>query len=846
MWKLIKLFSLFLCGLFLVSADIKKEFDVSVQLIGKSTEEKPKLLPPETLQVQEDKPMDLSYRLLEPPDKLEQTQIKPLKEESGISCGEPKDRISYRLGVDYYLEGKYGPAEEELSKVVLMPSPFKPMAEYVLGVIYAKEGKEEKALELFNDSCRYSHIYQKASCESYYALSFKLTGKVPQNTDPMWEAVANIKSGNMSKPYCTNAVFQEYCQYVLEFYQGKEGNKYTNSLKLRKAIVLYKMGKVLQAEEIFKEYSAPTKPYRDIALYYLGVISAERGDNKSALSYASILETMNSSLSENLYSIISSRNVLLSRLTYSITGDKRFLDRAGIIAYNSGDYRLALYNFLESGNVLYAVYSYIKLGEYTKAYELLKQKTRKNREEYQWYLESAYWSDKGLEPILDEIRERYPDLYREYTGWFYFKRGDWAKAVMYLDDPYYKALAYFNMKDYDRVIQVLQKRNSLKERLLKAKAALFLGDTKLARSFLTEYTDEELYLIGLSYFLEGKYAESSHYFKSISQNSPLKPKALLKLGDALYNEGKVELAKEYYYQVLSNYPNSEYAKYATLSLIGMGGKEIGDKQMETLLENYLKNYPNSPMSDELKYQLAKTYIKNGQEEKAKPILIELMDSPLKYKAILELAHLEKDPGKKAVLLFKVYKEGNTQERKQARDELIEFYTQVGDKKSIADLLAEGEDEDKVKAIGIYMSLGDDQDAQKLAKALMEKGYRTQEFETYLLELYKASKDRSYLDYLKLSKDPQVRPQALYLSALDYLKENEKRKALEDLVDITVNHKDSPLYNKALIEAVKLLIDLNAKRDASCLLDKANLQTASQEELSVINSLRKELPKCEVR
>jgi hypothetical protein len=34
MWKLIKLFSLFLCGLFLVSADIKKEFDVSVQLIG--------------------------------------------------------------------------------------------------------------------------------------------------------------------------------------------------------------------------------------------------------------------------------------------------------------------------------------------------------------------------------------------------------------------------------------------------------------------------------------------------------------------------------------------------------------------------------------------------------------------------------------------------------------------------------------------------------------------------------------------------------------------------------------------------------------------------------------------
>jgi len=846
MWKPIRLFSLLLCGIFLVSADIKKEFDVSVELIGRSTEEKPKLLPPETLQIQEDKSIDLSYRLLEPPDKLEQAQIKPLKEEGGISCGEPKDRISYRLGVDYYLEGKYGPAKEELSKVVVMPSPFKPMAEYVLGVIYAKEGEEEKALELFRNSCEYSHMYQKASCESYYALSFKLTGKVPQNKDPMWEAVANIKSGIISKPSCTDAVFKEYCQYVLEFYEGKEGNKYTDSLRLRKAIVLYQKGKTLQAEEIFKEYSTPAKPYRDIALYYLGVISAERGDTKSALSYASILETINPSLSESLYSIVSSKNVLLSRLTYSITGDKRFLDRAGAIAYNSGDYRFAIYNFLESGNVLYAVYSYIKLGEYTKAYELLRQKDRKSKEEYKWYLESAYWSNKSLEPILDEIRDRYPDLYKEYMGWYYFKKGEWDKAIIYLDDPYYKALAYFNMKDYNKAIQILQSRNSLKERLLKAKSALFLGDTNLARSFLTQNTDEELYLMGLSYFLEGKYEESAQYFKFISENSPLRPKALLKLGDALYNQGKLDLAKEYYYQVLTNYPNSEYAKYATLALIGMGSKEIGDKQMETLLENYLKKYPNSPMSDELKYQLAKTYIKNGQREKAKAILMELINTSLKYKAILELAHLEKDPKKKVVFLYKVYKEGNTQERKQARDELIEFYTQVGDRKSIADLLAEGEDGDKVKAIGMYMSLGDDQSAQNLAKALMQKGYRTQEFENYLLELYKISKDRSYLDYLKQSKDPQIRPQALYLSALDHLRENEKRKALEDLVDITVNHKDSPFYNKAVIEGAKVLIELNAKRDASCFLEKANLETASREELSMINSLRRGLPKCEAR
>lgn len=846
MWKLTRLFSLLACALFLISADIKKEFDVSVELIGRSAEEKPKRLPPETLQIPEEKPLDLSSRLLEPPSKFEQAQIKPFKEEGGISCGEPKDLVSYRLGIDYYLQGKYGPAKEELSKVVAMPSPFKPMAEYVLGVIYVREGKEEKATELFKHSCSFSHMYQKASCESYYALSFLLNGKVPQNQDPMWKAVADIKSGRITKPVCNGAVFKEYCQYVHEFYEGKEGENYKDSLRLRKAIVLYQRGSLLQAEETFKEYSKPSKPYRDVALYYLGLIEAKRGNERKALDYASILETINPKLSENLYAIISAKDILLSRLTYSITGDKRFLDRAGIIAYNSGDYRLAVYNFLESGNVLYAVYSYVKLGEYSKAYDLLKNLSRKNREEYEWELETAYWADRSLEPILEEIRNRYPDLYREYTGWFYFKKGDWENAVRYLEDPYYKALAYFNMKDYKGVLNILESRNSERDRVLKAKSALFLGDPKLARSFLTDKTDEELYLLGLSYFLEGDYESSAKYFKSISSNSPLKPKALLKLGDALYNEGKVESAKAYYYEIISKYPNSEQAKYATLSLIGMGGKNIGDVQMQQLLEDYLRKYPHSAVSEDLKYQLAQIYIKNAQEDKAKNILLELMDSPLRYKAILKLAQLEKDPGKKAVLLYKVYKEGSSEERREARDELIEFYTQLGDRKSLADLLAEGQDSDKVKAIGIYISMGDDADAQKVAKQLMAEGYRDQELESYLLDLYKTSKDRSYLDYLKQSKDRNIRSQAVYLSALDYLKSGEKKKALEDFVDITVNYKDSPFYNQAVIEGAKVLIDLNARRDASCLLDKANLDMASKEEVDVINSLKSKLPKCEVR
>ncbi|MFN3814306.1 MAG: tetratricopeptide repeat protein, partial [Aquificaceae bacterium] len=407
-------------------------------------------------------------------------------------------------------------------------------------------------------------------------------------------------------------------------------------------------------------------------------------------------------------------------------------------------------------------------------------------------------------------------------------------------------LAYFNMKDYQDVIQVLKSKDSQRERVLKAKAALFLDKPSISRSFLTENSDDERYLIGLSYFLESNYQKAFKYFDSVSSISPIKPKAILKAGDALYNAGNTEYAKEYYYQLLQKYPNSEYAKYATLALIGMGEKEISEKDMERLIENYLSKYPQSPMADELKYQLAQLYIKNGKEKEAKETLTELISTPLKYKAILKLAELEESADKRMVLLYKVYREGDEGERTQARDELINIYTQVGDRKSIADILMEGSNADKVKAIGMYLSMGDDENARKLAKELIQNSYRDNEFEGYLLELYKLSGDADYLNYLKESKDKNIRAQALYLSGMNELKRGDAKKALEYFVDISVNYKGSSVYNQAIIEGAKVLISMNARHDASCFLNKADKDMVTQEELDIINSIKGKLPKCEVK
>ncbi|MFZ8862798.1 MAG: hypothetical protein ACO2PP_20150, partial [Thermocrinis sp.] len=87
MLRLITLFSLSL--LLIAFSQIKKEFELQVEIIAKKVEEKPKLSPPQNLPLKEAEPMDLSLRLLEPPKKMEFIPVAKV-EGAGLSCGEPR------------------------------------------------------------------------------------------------------------------------------------------------------------------------------------------------------------------------------------------------------------------------------------------------------------------------------------------------------------------------------------------------------------------------------------------------------------------------------------------------------------------------------------------------------------------------------------------------------------------------------------------------------------------------------------------------------------------------------------------------------------------------------------
>ncbi len=846
MSRLITLFSLSL--LLIAFSQIKKEFDLQVEIVAQEIEEKPKLEPPQTIPLKNPEPLDLSSKLLQPPKEME---FKPVAKEKGsvLSCGESKDAVAYRLGVDRYLSGDFVGAEKELSKVLVLRSPYKPMAQYVLGLIRLEEGQRSEALKFFEDSCQLPHRYKNSACELYYALSFELREVVSKNENPLWRVIYEIKDKNTYRePKCQEVVFKKYCDYVLNFVKGEVKEEYKDSTTLRKGILLFQEGRFDEAERLMVEYSKPAKPHREVALYYLGLIALQKNDTKRAYQYASLLETLNREYAKSLYSQIAQKDILLAKTTHSITKDSSFLELAGIIAYNQGNYQLALSDFLEAKSIKYAVYSAVRIGDYRTAYSLLEGKREKDREDYLWLLESAYWANFPMEELLKTLKERYPELYEEYLGWSLFRKGDWLSALNQFKDPYYRALCYYNIKRYEDVLRTLQGINHPRARILRAKSALFLNKPALARTFLLGESPEELYLFGLSYFLEGAYEKSLEYFNRVPKEGPLGARALMKMGDALYNLGRVSHAKEVYWEVLKRFPEDPLASQATLSLLEMGERDLSQRERERLIRTYLQKEPNSPYAQDMKYQLASLLIERGENEEAEGLLMELLDgSPsLRYKAMLKLALIERNAEKKLKLLQKAYKEGNSEESATARKELIKLYEELGNLQNLAELLEVGDLSERERAMQIYASMEMWDRATTLADQLIGVGYRSPTFERFLWQIYERTKDRKVLTYLTKSQDNDLSAQAKLEMARLLKSEGKLREALEYYVDISLSHRGAQLYNSAILEGAQTFLELDLKRDASCFLDRVDTKTLSGEERVKIEELKRKLPRCEVR
>ena len=851
MWKHIKHFSLILfLVLIAFGEELKENLIVKVKVHEIIEIKKPEFQPPDKLsyRVKSYGIVNVQGKLLEPPKELEEAEIYVLKEGG---CGAPKDLNLYKQGVEAYLKGDLYTAEKSLTDLLAIPnSPFANPAKYVLGLVKYKKVKYTQALKLFEEACNTRHLYTTPACESFFALYFKLYDKAyPARVPELWKVVYTIHEENFIPKEileCELFTFKKYCSYVNDFIQGKVNLDYRASTEIRRAILLFEKGKYEEAKEILERYKSKLLPYRDVVIYYLGLITLKEGNYDEALGYALLLETLNDELAKNLYVRIALKKPKISQYVYEKTKDRWILKFSGIKAYNEGDYKKALEFFKEAGEYIYAAYAALKLGNYELAYELLKKSKQKNELYYRLLLEVLYKLGKDEEflQVLNEIKDTYPELYEEYYGWYLFKKKKWQEAAEYFKNPIYKAIALYNAGKYEEVLELLKDNEEYDARILKAKAAIALGKTELARRFLFSETPEEIYLLGLSYFVEGNYEKAIPYFEKLIKEPEFKLKAMLRLADSYYNLGQKDKARTLYSLIIKDFKNSAEAREALIALAQIEAEEP-TKNLEKLLEEFIRTYPDSPLIPELQFQLARIYEKEGRKVEAEIILRKLLNNPdYRDLAALELAKITDDKKEKEKILLNLLKSNKEEVRKEAFAMLVDFYQKEGKLLKLARLLERMEPKAQVKAVELYLKLGRVKDAERVFNKLYKKYENWEELKELALKLYEKTKKVRYLRIAYTSRKPEIALRAAYLLGMYYLGKDDK-KALEYLVEVIYSgRKEFPFYKRAVLTSAELLKKLRAYKDASCILKRLEgLKLEKWEEEKVLK-LKKGLPPCE--
>ncbi|HIQ48122.1 MAG TPA: tetratricopeptide repeat protein [Aquifex aeolicus] len=850
-----RLCSLFLVLIFYFSAvsfatELQEQLTLRVKVRDIVKVEKPPFYLPDKLsyRIRKVETYNLAGKLFEPPKEWEETELY-IPKEGG--CGVPKDLNLYREAVRNYKQGNLWTAEEKLKLLVSLPSsPYSNSGKYVLGLIYYKKGKKEEALKLFEESCNTTHMYTIPACESFYALYYQLFKKPYKVDEPiLWKYAYLIGASGVipEEPIsnCGRFTFKNYCKYVNDFILGKVNPKYLESTEVRRAMNLFKQGKYGEARKLLLKHKNKFLPYRDAIVYYLGLIALEGGDYEEALDYTLLLETLNPRLAKALYLSIFVKKPELADYVYEKTGDKWVFRYAGIKAYNEGDYKKALEYFIRSGDYIYAVYATLQLGDYQRAYNLLKKVREKDREYYVLLLEILYelGRDEEIEQVLSEVENKYPDIYKEYYGWYMFKKGKWKEAAKYFDYPYFKAIAFFNAGEYERVLEILKEDDSYEARILKAKAAIALGKGGLARRYLFNETPEEIYLTGLSYFIEGNYEKAISYFEKIPKDKKYGLKALIKLADSYYNLGQKDKARALYNLILQKYVDAKEAKEALIGIAQIEA-ESPSEDLEKVVKEFEKNYPDSPLLPELKLQLAKLYAKEGRQIEAEFILRKLVNNPeYRERSMFLLAQITQNPQEKENILLNLLKSEDKVIREKAFSKLAELYEKENNLLKLARLLENRGDIEKLNAISIYLKLDRIKDAERLFGKLIKKYPNSEELKEIALKLYEKTRKLKYLEIAYNSTNPDIYLKAAYYLGNHYYgKKN--RKALNYFLEIVLSDKkDFPFYKRAVFLSVEILKKLGARKDASCILERLKDVKLESWEKEKVLELKKGLPAC---
>ncbi len=834
-----------------------KVFHIPVKVLSRAyipkfKEKVPKTVPIEVSVVLNAEKVGLYY-----PKEIFKPDERVKKRRGLFSCGGPEAEEIYYSAVSYFKKGNFAKAEGKFKKLIyLYPEhPLVLKAKYYLGYIYFQRGNYKKAYEIFKELGKIPYTFSWKKFAKYNAvisgLYLGIKDYEAAQSHEFWRLYLDWLSGKVGDSavysYDCNKLeipYRNYCLYLKAFInpsiaESQIPPEYRKSVEVRRLISSLLSGSFTgqNLNELKKYFNLPDYgvDVEYIYIYYL----LNYGRFNEALPLIVELYGKNPEKGLELAKLYASRSLERTREILRYINAPELWKLYIKELYNLGRYSEVLNLAPKYGLYKLAAYSAYKLGKYDIAAKYFAKAETLTENDYRLWLDSLLRTKnwKRFMEVLNRIKTIYPETYKEFLGWYYYAKGDFAKAINFLKYKLYKAVAYLNLGAYENVIRELENDNSYSGKLIKAKAFLSMGRYDAVLKTLQGLdSPEALYLKGLASFAKGDFVSAVNIFKKLLTYTDKYPLAIVKLADSYYNLGDYRKAKYYYLKYIRSFPKGEYISDAYIGLINIYTL-TGDPSLADYIYGILKKYPHL-VSEEVKLKLAEGLVKNGKTEKAKEILNELVKSNnnyIKAQAMLLLAEIE--PSKKVEYLKKVIQIGEPQQKSEAVIELVEYYISKGDKRKAETTLVRYENliTDFDRLVELYIRLGDFDRLYNLLMELIPVNVK------YADKAYYIAKNYRRIEFYKLatySKDAKIVTDAVKHLTDFYLKKGNLKDALKTALILKVrNIKLEPTYSKLYLKLAKVLNQKGYKTDACTLLKEVNTKYLSTEEKLTYETLK---------
>jgi TolA-binding protein len=543
----------------------------------------------------------------------------------------PRDEMSefyFKSGYCYFLAENYDKARYAFNQIKDLDTKYSTPALYYYSHINYAQGNYETALDGFlklKDDENFGPIVPYYLTQIYYKQ--KKYDDVVKYGPTLLQNVTEKRGPEVSRivgeSYAQMNLYKEAIPYLEKYISTASSVSKEDKYSL--AYAYYKTGDYAKAADLFGQITGTETALSQNALYHLADCQLKLNDkNKARMAFSSAAKL---DFDPDIQEDAMFNNALLTyELDYSpfnesVQALNEYLDKYPNSKRSN-----------EASN--YLVMAYLNAKNYTLALASIDKIRDKNNEIKKAYQKIAYY--RGLELISNGKFAEAIDLLNSSNRYGTFNE------KLYALSQYWKGEAYYRLGNYQKAID---------------NYSAFISNP--GSNKYEEY-QPALYNLGYAYFSLHQYSDAAIWLAKFTAGGypqqEIVTDAYNRLGDCAFVQLDYNKAIGYYSQAIKNgHGNTDYALFQKALALGVIGK---DNEKIATLNQIAGANPNTTLKADVTFQMAESYVKLNQTEKAlaayKKVTTDFPKSSYVKKSLLGMAliYYNSDRNNEAIKCYK--------------------------------------------------------------------------------------------------------------------------------------------------------------------------------------------------